>query len=81
LIIGAWKLVLLMWRKVSHVVSLQSFGKRLWTSKMRLIEKKTPRLFGEEFHTLSHIFLCIKNANGVRMLNGHTEFLVVLANW
>jgi 3,4-dihydroxy-2-butanone 4-phosphate synthase len=42
---------------------------------MRLT-KKTPRLFGEEFHTLSHIFLCIENANGLQVQNGHTEFSV-----
>ncbi len=42
---------------------------------MRLT-KKTPRLFGEEFHTLSHIFLCTENANGLQEQNGHTEFSV-----
>ncbi len=67
-----------MWRKVSHVINLQSFGKRLCTSKMRLT-KETPRLFGEEFHTLIHIFLCIENVNGLQVQNGHIEFSMALA--
>jgi 3,4-dihydroxy 2-butanone 4-phosphate synthase len=58
---------------------------KLWQEvvnlKNEVDRKKTPRLFGEEFHTLSHIFLYIENANGVRMQNVHTEFFVVLANW
>jgi 3,4-dihydroxy-2-butanone 4-phosphate synthase len=59
-----------MWREFSHVVGLQSFGMRL--------TKKTPRLFGEEFHTLGHIFLCIENVNGLQVQNGHTEFSVAV---
>jgi len=49
--------------------------------KNEVDRKKTPRLFGEEFHTLSHIFLCIENVNELQVQNGHTKFLVVLANW
>ncbi len=37
------------------------------------------RLFGEKFHTLCHIFLCIENASGLQMRNGHTELVVALA--
>jgi 3,4-dihydroxy-2-butanone 4-phosphate synthase len=44
---------------------------------MRLT-KKTPKLFGEEFHTLSHIFLCIENVNGLQVQNGPTEFSMVI---
>ncbi len=36
-------------------------------------------LFGEEFHTASHIFLCIENAGGLQVQNGHTELSVALA--
>jgi hypothetical protein len=28
-------------------------------------EEKPTRLFGEEFHTLSHVVLCIENAGGL----------------
>jgi len=44
---------------------------------MRLT-KKTPRLFGEEFYTLSHVFLCIENENGLQVQNGHIEFSMVV---
>ncbi len=37
------------------------------------------KLFVEEFHTPSHIFLCIENVGGLQVRNGHTELLVVLA--
>ncbi len=33
--------------------------------KNEIDKEETPRLFGEEFHTLSHIFLCIENAGGL----------------
>jgi hypothetical protein len=42
-------------------------------------QKKTLRLFGEEFHTLSHIFLCIENVNGLQVQNGHTKFSVAFS--
>jgi len=35
-------------------------------------------MFGEEFHTLGHIFLCIEHARGLQMHNGHIELLVAL---
>jgi hypothetical protein len=35
-------------------------------------------MFGEEFHTPSHIFLCIENAGGLQVYNGHIELSVVL---
>ncbi|KAH9555773.1 hypothetical protein CY35_08G133400 [Sphagnum magellanicum] len=41
--------------------------------------KETARQFGEEFHTQSHIFLCIENASGLQVHNGHIELLVALA--
>jgi hypothetical protein len=41
--------------------------------------KEAVRLFGEEFHTPSHIFLCIKNACGLQVHNRHTELSVALA--
>jgi hypothetical protein len=41
--------------------------------------KKTTSLFGEEFHTPCHIFLCIENIGGLKMWNGHTKLSVVLA--
>ncbi len=28
-------------------------------------KEKPTRLFGEEFHTLSHVVLCIENAGGL----------------
>jgi len=30
-------------------------------------KKEEPRMFGEEFHTPSHIFLCIENASGLQV--------------
>ncbi|CAM6024455.1 unnamed protein product [Sphagnum balticum] len=39
--------------------------------------EEEPRIFGEEFHTPSHIFLCIENANGLQVQNGHIELSVV----
>jgi 3,4-dihydroxy-2-butanone 4-phosphate synthase len=36
-------------------------------------------LFGEEFHTLGHIFLCIENVGGLQVRNGHIELSVALA--
>ncbi len=41
--------------------------------------KETARLFAEEFHTPSHIFLCIENASGVQVQNGHIELSMTLA--
>jgi len=34
--------------------------------------------FGEEFHTLGHIFLCIEHAHGLQVQNGHIELSMVL---
>ncbi len=47
--------------------------------KNEIDREKVARLFGEEFHTPSHIFLCIENAGGLQVQNGHTEFSVALA--
>jgi 3,4-dihydroxy-2-butanone 4-phosphate synthase len=42
--------------------------------------EKVARLFGEEFHTPNHIFLCvenaIENAGGFQVRNGHTKLSV-----
>jgi 3,4-dihydroxy-2-butanone 4-phosphate synthase len=46
---------------------------------MRLIDKKTTKLFGEEFHTLGHIVLCIENVGGLQVWNGHIKLLVAFA--
>ncbi len=40
--------------------------------------EEEPRMFGEEFHTPSHIFLFIENAGGLQVQNGHIELLEVL---
>jgi hypothetical protein len=47
--------------------------------KNEIDRAKVARLFGEEFHTPSHIFLCIENASGLQVRNGHIELSVVLA--
>jgi 3,4-dihydroxy-2-butanone 4-phosphate synthase len=56
---------------------------KLWQEVVNLkneIEKKEAvRLFGEEFHTPSHIFLCIENASHLQTQNGHTKLLMALA--
>jgi 3,4-dihydroxy-2-butanone 4-phosphate synthase len=36
-------------------------------------------LFVEEFHTPSHIFLCIESVGGLQVWIGHTELSVALA--
>jgi 3,4-dihydroxy-2-butanone 4-phosphate synthase len=36
-------------------------------------EEEEARTFGEEFHTLDHIFLCIEHAHGLQVHNGHIE--------
>jgi len=46
--------------------------------KNEIDREKEPRMFGEEFHTPSHIFLCIENASGLQVQNGHIELSVVL---
>jgi hypothetical protein len=38
-------------------------------------------MFGEEFHTPSHIFLCIENAGGLQMHNGHIELSMVFTKF
>jgi len=35
-------------------------------------------MFGEEFHTPWHIILCIENASGLQVQNGHIELLMAL---
>jgi hypothetical protein len=45
---------------------------------MKLTKKKKLRCFGEEFHTPSHIFLCIENAGGLQVQNGHIELSMAL---
>jgi hypothetical protein len=44
-------------------------------------QRKPARLFVEEFHTPGHIFLCIENTSGLKVWNGHTKLLVVLAKF
>jgi 3,4-dihydroxy-2-butanone 4-phosphate synthase len=46
--------------------------------KNEVDREEVVKLFGEEFHTPSHIFLCIENAGGLQVRNGHTELLVAL---
>ncbi len=43
------------------------------------VNKEVVRLFGEEFHTLGHIFLCIENMGDLQVRNGHVELSMVLA--
>jgi 3,4-dihydroxy-2-butanone 4-phosphate synthase len=56
---------------------------KLWQKvvnlKNEVDRKEVTKLFAEEFHTPSHIFLCTKNVNGLQMWNGHIELSVVLA--
>ncbi len=47
--------------------------------KNEIDKKEATRLFGEEFHTLGHIFLCIENTSGLKLRNGHIKFLMVFA--
>jgi 3,4-dihydroxy 2-butanone 4-phosphate synthase len=47
--------------------------------KNEIDRKKVVRLFGEEFHTPCHIFLCIKNTSGLKLQNGHTKLSMVFA--
>jgi 3,4-dihydroxy-2-butanone 4-phosphate synthase len=55
---------------------------KLWQKvvnfKNEVKRKEAARLFGEEFHTPSHIFLCIENASGLQVHNGHIELLMAL---
>lgn len=37
------------------------------------------RLFGKEFHTPGHIFMCVENPMGLQVRTGHTELSVALA--
>ncbi|KAH9555771.1 hypothetical protein CY35_08G133200 [Sphagnum magellanicum] len=53
--------------------------KKVVNLKNEVDRKDTTRLFGEEFHTPSHIFLWIENASGLQVHNGHTEPLVAFA--
>jgi len=46
---------------------------------MKVERKETAKLFGEEFHTPSHIFLCIENVGGLQLKNGHLELSMALA--
>ncbi len=47
--------------------------------KNEVDRKEATRLFAEEFHSPSHIFLWTKNASGLQAWNGHIELLMVLA--
>jgi 3,4-dihydroxy-2-butanone 4-phosphate synthase len=67
-----------MWKKFHMSLACKALARGCEPQKTRLT-KKTPRLFGEEFHTLIHIFLCIENANGLQVQNGHIEFSMALA--
>ncbi len=49
--------------------------------KNEVDKKETTRLFGEEFHTLGHIFMCIENAGGLQVRNRHTKLFVALAKF
>jgi 3,4-dihydroxy-2-butanone 4-phosphate synthase len=40
-------------------------------------KEEEPRMFGEEFHTPSHIFWCIENVGGLQVYNGHIKLSVV----
>jgi 3,4-dihydroxy-2-butanone 4-phosphate synthase len=42
-------------------------------------KKEVARLFCEEFHTPSHIFLCMENVDGLQVQNGHTELSMAFA--
>jgi 3,4-dihydroxy 2-butanone 4-phosphate synthase len=44
--------------------------------KNEIDKKEEARMFGEEFHTLGHIFLCTEHAPGLQMQNGHIELSV-----
>ncbi|KAH9535346.1 hypothetical protein CY35_17G047400 [Sphagnum magellanicum] len=46
--------------------------------KNEIDKKEEARMFGEEFHILGHIFLCIEHALGLQMQNGHIELSVAL---
>jgi hypothetical protein len=47
--------------------------------KNEVERKEIAKLFGEEFHTPSHIFLCIENVGGLQLQNGHIELSMALA--
>ncbi|KAH8951849.1 hypothetical protein BDL97_09G052300 [Sphagnum fallax] len=60
---------------VSNVERISTFV----NLKNEVDRKEANRLFVEEFHTPSHIFLCTKNVSGLQVWNGHIELSVVLA--
>jgi 3,4-dihydroxy-2-butanone 4-phosphate synthase len=46
--------------------------------KNEVDREEKARMFGEEFHTLGHIFLCIEHACGLQVHNGHIELSMAL---
>jgi len=46
--------------------------------KNEVDKEKEAMTFGEEFHTLGHIFLCMEHAHGLQVQNGHIELSMVL---
>jgi len=49
--------------------------------KNEIDKEEEARMFGEEFHTLGHIFLCIEHARGLQMQNGHIELSMALTKF
>jgi len=58
----------------SHV----EFCQEVVNLKNEVDREEEAMTFGEEFHTLGHIFLCIEHAHGLQVQNGHTELSMVL---
>jgi len=56
---------------------------KLWQEvvnlKNEINRQEVAKLFGEEFHTPSHIFFCIENVSGLQVWNGQIKLLVALA--
>jgi hypothetical protein len=46
---------------------LTKFWQEVVNLKNEIDRKETTRLFGDEFHTPSHIFLCIENAGHLQV--------------
>jgi 3,4-dihydroxy-2-butanone 4-phosphate synthase len=62
---------------VERILTCHQFVK-LWQEVVNLKNEvdiiEAARLFAEEFHTPSHIFLCIENVGGLQVWNGHRTF-------
>ncbi len=57
---------------------LGKFCQEVVNLKNEVDKEEEPRMFGEEFHTPSHIFFCIENPGGLQVQNGHIELSMVL---